>query len=190
MCLAQVIGENYIRLLQIHKVRSPAKPLLTKCDRKKDYYVFLFLGWLTTACAAIAYILFTHKLTGGSYQVSGLIIFSICNGVLEQFMFIFWFVLGCHLGSLYAPRNFKLIFITGYISYFIFSGAIHAFFWLKVLPAHEVVTSIVIPLLSIASLIWMWLLWRYRAIVAIVAMHILIDFVAIGHLHFSWFEGF
>ena len=44
--------------------------------------------------------------------------------------------------------------------------------------------------LAAMSLVWMWLAWRYRAIVAIIAMHMAIDFLTAGHLHFTWFEPF
>jgi hypothetical protein len=49
--------------------------------------------------------------------------------------------------------------------------------------------ALVMPvLLLIMSLVWMWLFWRYRTVVAIMAMHMVIDFLTIGHLNFPWFE--
>jgi hypothetical protein len=44
-------------------------------------------------------------------------------------------------------------------------------------------------ILPFMSLFWMWLFWRYQAIVAIIAMHVAIDFLTVGHLHFPWFES-
>jgi hypothetical protein len=158
-------------------------------SQRQGYTISLILGWLLTLLAAIAYIFFTDKFAAGSYQISDLILFVVSNGILEQLMFIFWFLLGCYLGSLYDPKNLKVIFISGYISTFIFSGLIHRFFWLAVLPPHKFVAPVIVPLLAVASLAWMWLLWRYRAVWAIVAMHAVMDFVAIGHLHFRWFEA-
>ena len=158
-------------------------------QKDKYYRIALILGWITTLIAATGYILFTQKYVTGAYEIPDLLVFSFSNGVLEQFMFIFWLLLGCYLGTLYTPNRPKLIFTFGYISYAIFSGLIHAFFWTTVLPPHEPVSSIMALALSIMSLVWMWLFWRYRAITAIIAMHIVIDFIMIGHLHFDWFQS-
>lgn len=164
-------------------------PALNSPQKEQNKTIFLILGWITTLLAATGYILFTHKYETGVYKIPDLLVFAFSNGVLEQFMFIFWLLLGCYLGKLYAPNSPKLIFTFGYISYAIFSGLIHAFFWTTVLPPHEPVSAIMAVALSIMSLVWMWLFWRYQAVMAIVAMHIVIDFLMIGHLHFSWFES-
>lgn len=157
-------------------------------QKDTDYKIALSLGWITTLIAASGYILLTRKYETGAYEIPDLLFFSFSNGMLEQFMFVFWLLLGCYLGKLYAPNNPKLIFTFGYISYAIFSGLIHAFFWTSVLPAHHPVSGIMAVALGLMSFVWMWLFWRYRAIVAIVSMHIVIDFLMIGHLHFTWFE--
>lgn len=59
----------------------------------------------------------------------------------------------------------------------------------KVLPPHQPVSLMALALATM-SLVWMWLAWRYRAIVAIITMHMAIDFLTTGHLHFTWFEPF
>jgi hypothetical protein len=156
----------------------------------KGYTISLILGWITTFMASISYILFTQKYEPGSYEISDLLVFSFSNGVLEQFMFIFWFLLGCYIAKLIVPSNPKLVFACGYISYATFSGFIHALFWMKVLPEHQPAILIMPPLLSIMSLVWMWLIWRYKAFIATITMHIIVDFLMIGHLHFTWFESF
>ena len=163
-------------------------PSLNSPQKNKNYRIYLILGWISTLIAATGYILFTRKYETGAYEIPELLVFSFSNGVLEQFLFIFWLLLGCYLGKLYAPKSPWLIFTCGYISYAIFSGLIHAFFWTTVLPRHEPVSVIMAITLSIMSLVWMWLFWRYQAVGAIIAMHIVIDFLMIGHLHFTWFE--
>jgi hypothetical protein len=165
-------------------------PNFNSLQKDKNYTIALTLGWITTLLAATVYILFTRKYETGAYEIPDLLMFAFSNGVLEQFMFIFWLLLGCYIGKRYAPNSPKLIFTFGYISYAIFSGLIHAFFWTTVLPRHEPVSAIMAVALSIMSLVWMWLFWRYRAVIAIIAMHIVIDFLMIGHLHFNWFESF
>jgi chlorophyllide a hydrolase len=155
----------------------------------KKYKILLIAGWIATFFASISYILLTSKNEAGTYQISDLIAFSFLNGILEQFMFFFWFLLGCYLAKPWTTKNSKWIFISGYVSYAVFSGLIHALFWMNSLPEHQPATGIVVPLLSIMSYVWMWLFWKYKAILPIIAMHIFVDFFMIGHLHFSWFES-
>lgn len=155
----------------------------------KGYRGAVLLGWLLTLLAAATYVLFTRKNETGTYSIADLLTFAILNGVLEQLMFVFWFLCGCYFARLRAASE-KLVFLAGYLSYFSFSGLIHAFYWVQVLPAHVPVTLPMVVLLAATSLAWMWAYWRYRAVVAIIAMHIVMDFLMIGHLHAKWFEPF
>jgi chlorophyllide a hydrolase len=34
----------------------------------------------------------------------------------------------------------------------------------------------------------MWLLWRFRAVLALMAMHVTMGLLMIGHLHSRWFD--
>jgi hypothetical protein len=163
-------------------------PDLSSPQKDKHYAIALILGWISTFIAATAYVLFTRKYETGNYKIPDLLVFSFSNGILEQFMFVFWLLLGCYLGKLYAPNSPKLIFTFGYISYAIFSGLIHAFFWVTVLPHHEPVSLMPVAL-AVMSLFWMWLFWRYQALLPIIAMHAVIDLFTIGHLNFTWFES-
>ncbi|MBW4430922.1 MAG: hypothetical protein KME28_04075 [Pelatocladus maniniholoensis HA4357-MV3] len=171
-------------------IYSLLNPSFESPDKEKGYKVSLLLGWIVTLAASGAYISFTRKYETGNYEIIDLIVFSVFNGILEQFMFIFWFFLGCYIGKIISSSNNKLIFTLGYISYAMFSGIIHALFWIKVLPSHEPAIIIMPVFLSIMSLVWMWLVWRYRAVMAIIIMHMFIDFITVGHLNFAWFESF
>ena len=51
-----------------------------------------------------------------------------------------------------------------------------------------VIRSLMAVLLSAMSFAWMRLFWRYRSLLAIIAMHVVVDLLMIGHLHFTWFE--
>lgn len=158
-------------------------------QKEANKTLFLLLGWGATLLASLVYILFTVKKTAGAYQLSDLISFSLLNGVLEQFMFVFWFLLGCYVAQKKFPKQSILVFVCGYLAYFLYSGAIHPLYWFQVLPEHEPFMPMIF-ILPFMSLFWMWLLWRYQAITAIIAMHIAIDFLTVGHLHFPWFESF
>jgi chlorophyllide a hydrolase len=179
-------------LLVTNQQRIPnlLSPDLDSPQQQQGYSLALTLGWATTLLAAIGYILLTRKEAPGSYQIQDLIVFSLLNGVLEQMMFVFWFLLGCWLGSQLKIQHPWQIFSLGCLSYMVYSGAIHALFWVNVLPTHQFSDVIRPGLLVAMSLMWMWLFWRYRAVVAIIAMHIVIDFLSVGHLHFSWFEPY
>jgi chlorophyllide a hydrolase len=178
-------------LLLINRQSIPKllSPFLDSPQRQKGYSLALILGWSATLLAAFGYVLLTRKEVSGSYQIQDLLLFSLLNGILEQLMFVFWFLLGCWIGKQLGIQSPWKNFGLGFLSYSIYSGAIHALFWFKVLPAHQ--PSLVMPfILFIMSLVWMWLFWRYRAVVAIIAMHMVIDFLTIGHLNFPWFEPY
>jgi hypothetical protein len=76
-----------------------------------------------------------------------------------------------------------MIFVGGYLSYFIYSGAIHGLFWFQLWPEHD--PFMPVALFALMSFFWMWLFWRYKAVLAIVAMHVVIDFLTVGYLHFG-----
>lgn len=170
----------------VHRLLSPHS---TPGQEKKSYLFTLLLGWVVTLLAAGAYILLTVKQDTGNYSFADLAVFSVLNGILEQFMFIFWFLVGCYVGHQRFQNAPIRIFTCGYVSNILYSGLIHALFWMQVLPKHDPFNGIVL-ILALMSAIWMWLLWRYRALISIIAMHIVVDFLTIGHLHFSWFEPF
>jgi chlorophyllide a hydrolase len=155
---------------------------------RRGYRRSLALAWALTVLTAGAYVLLTHKLQTGPYTMADLIAFALLNGVLEQLMFIFWFLAGCWLAKSWRAKRPRAQFFVGYLTFAVYSGLIHAWFWIKVLPPHVPAGAVVVPALSLMSLSWMWLLWRYRAIIAIVAMHVALDFVMVGYLHSHWFE--
>ncbi len=159
-------------------------------DRSGPGYVALLIfGWLSTLGTGICYVLFTQKLVNGPYQVPDLVTFSCVNGILEQGMFIFWFILGLLLAERLRITRPIWRFTLGFVSYSLYSGLIHSLFWSQFLPDHIPAGGLIVCLLLVMSGIWMGLVWRYQAIVSIVLMHIVVDFITVGHLHFHWFEG-
>lgn len=179
-------------LLNRQQIPNLLSPALALSEPREGYWLSISLGWVATLLAAVTYILFTHKEAPGTYHLSDLIGFSLLNGVLEQLMFVFWFLLGCWVGRLLKLQHSWQIFGLGFFSYSIYSGLIHGLFWVAVLPFHQIIDALGIRLglLLVMSFLWMWLFWRYRAIVAIIAMHIVVDLLTIGHLHFPWFEAY
>lgn len=164
-------------------VPSLLSPYANNSATKRNYQYTIGLGWFTTLISAIGYILFSYKTEIGSYHVLDRLIFSVFNGILEQFMFLFWMLVGCYLAKQWFAHRPRLVFISGYLSFAVFSGFIHALFWKSVLPHHEPNTFIIITMLSIMSLVWMWLFWRYKSIIPIMTMHVCLDWIMISHLH-------
>ena len=160
--------------------------------RQKGYWGAVALGWSATFLAATGYILLTKKEILGAYQLPDLATFTLFNGILEQLMFVFWFLGGCLVGKRLGIQSGWKIFGLGFLGYSIYSGFIHALFWVSILPSHDISDFAIVRvgLLLLMSLSWMWLFWRYRAISAIICMHIVIDFLTIGHLHFTWFDSY
>src|SRR5262249_20609618 len=116
-----------------------------------------------------------------------IVLFALFNGVLEQFMFVFWFLLGCWLVRK-ATGSPLLVFLGGYFAFFAYSGPIHMLFWIRVLP-QNVPPAPIGALFTAMSLLWMWLFWRYRGLLAISVMHIVIDFLMTSHLHSHLFAS-
>jgi hypothetical protein len=181
-----------VLVLKWQQIPNLLSPDLKSPQPQKGYGPAIVLGWITTLAAAVVYVVFTQKQASGSYHIPDLLVFSLLNGILEQLMFVFWFLAGCWLANRLNIQSGWKLFGVGYLSYSIYSGLIHGLFWVSVLPLHQILGNIGIRLglLSLMSLLWMWLFWRYRALVAIIAMHSVIDFLSIGHLHFPWFEPY
>ncbi|MEM9008600.1 MAG: hypothetical protein AAGE59_34460 [Cyanobacteria bacterium P01_F01_bin.86] len=156
---------------------------------RQGYFPTMLISWFVTLATAAIYILFTVKQVEGNYEVPDLLIFSGLNGTLEQCMFVLWFLVGCFVGQRLFPKSPWAIFGSGYISYVLYSGLIHPLFWFPVLPQHDPFWPMVF-ILPVMSIFWMWLYWRYQALLEIIAMHIVIDWLTVGHLHFPWFEPF
>ena len=185
-CTAAMLLLAFNRITRVEQLLSPEANQSVR--KSQSYLSALSLGWLTTFLAAIGYIIFANKTVTGPYQFPDLILFSVLNGILEQFMFLFWLLVGCSLAKQWRPRRPKLAFISGYLTFFVFSGLIHAFFWKVVLPPHETNAIAIISILSVMSWFWMWLFWRYKAVLQIIAMHVCLDFVMISYLHSDWIE--
>lgn len=158
--------------------------------KNRGYFLAVALGWVATLLAAVGYVVLTRKDILGAYQIPDLTVFALLNGSLEQLMFIFWFLLGCAIAKYFRVCSNWKIFGLGFLSYSIYSGFIHGLFWVTVLPSHQAVDVVRLGLLLLMSLSWMWLFWRYKALVAIICMHMVIDFITVGHLHFTWFDSY
>lgn len=138
------------------------------------------IAFLATAITTIAYdrIVMTE---GRSLHLPTLIGFSLLNGLLETVLFIASFKVGVAIASTFTTVLLWL-FLTGTLTFFAYSGAIHALFWLKVLPPHlnkspamKNIRRVWIAGLTLMSLLWVWLYFGYQDFWSVVVLHILFD---------------
>jgi hypothetical protein len=160
------------------------------CSRRpnKGRLISIALAWIASMLTVAAYILFTQKLADGSYRLTDVVVFALLNGILEQFMFVFWFLLGCWLMRKVTRRPL-LVFLGGYFAFVAYSGPIHILFWFKILPQNVPAAAPMAVLFTTMSLLWMWVFWRYRGLASVISMHIVIDFLMTSHLHSDFFAA-
>lgn len=175
-------------LIRHHRFWLGLLPSGAELRAGQGYQVAVISAWAMTLITGIYYVLTIQKQGQGSYQLIDLILFSGLNGSVEQGMFIFWFLLGVYGADQIRMTRSALRFTAGFISYSIYSGAIHAGFWSRFLPEHTCAGPILITCFLMMSLTWMVLLWRYTAILSLILMHGVIDFITVGHLQFDGFN--
>lgn len=137
-------------------------------------------GLLATIVTTVAY---KQVTTVGirSLHLPTLFGFSIANGICETILFFASFKVGVAIAASFTTQSSGL-FWSGITSFFLYSAAIHALFWLKILPPHlnksPAVKNIrrvwIIGLVAL-SLAWGWLFFAYQDFWSVAALHILFD---------------
>ncbi len=136
---------------------------------------------------------YSHSTTDGGrpLNIPTLIVFSIGNGVAETFFFYAFFQLGNFLAGK-VTNNPWLLFIAGFVSFMIYSGFIHALFWLPMLPEHVVQTSPYKPFFMPVQLLiagsWALNFFWYRDIRTVIFLHALVDLTMAWCVKFSLFN--
>jgi hypothetical protein len=136
---------------------------------------------------------YSHSTTDGGrpLNIPTLIVFSIGNGIAETFFFYAFFQLGNFLAGK-VTNNPWLLFIAGFVSFMIYSGFIHALFWLPMLPEHVVQTSPYKPFFMPVQLLiagsWALNFFWYRDIRTVVFLHALVDLTMAWCVKFSLFN--
>lgn len=144
------------------------------------HVVSLGIGLLATLVTMVAYD--RVSLRGvRSLHIPTLIAFPLLNGLCETILFIASFKLGTILAAGFTTQPLWL-FVAGTTTFFAYSGAIHALFWLKILPPHlnkspAVKRTRIVWIIGLVtlSLMWGWLYFAYQDIWSIVALHVLFD---------------
>lgn len=118
------------------------------------------------------------------------LIFSVGNGIAETFMFYAVFRLGQSLVGKFTQNQWAG-FIVGFLFFMIYSGIIHGFFWLNILPEHVVQTSpfkpFFMPIQLMIALSWALAFFWYRDLRTVFVLHALVDLTMIMNVKFSMF---
>lgn len=136
---------------------------------------------------------YSHSTTDGGrpLNIPTLIVFSIGNGIAETFFFYAFFRLGIFLAGK-VTQNPWLLFAAGFVCFMIYSGFIHALFWLPMLPEHVVQTSPYKPFFMPVQLLiagsWALNFFWYRDIRTVVFLHALVDLTMAWCVKFSLFN--
>ncbi|MCW8797168.1 MAG: hypothetical protein OQK67_08920 [Chlorobium sp.] len=127
---------------------------------------------------------------GRSLDLASVVLFTVGNGIAETFMFYAFFVLGEKLMGL-LTKNPWALFIAGFVGFMIYSGFIHAVFWLDLLPEHVNQASPLKPLFMPTQILiagsWALSFFWYRDLPSVFVLHGLVDLTMALNVKFSLF---
>lgn len=158
-------------------------------NKEYDSRRIMLLVFSILIVAVNAYV-YSHSTTNGGRPIDPLsvVIFSIGNGVAETFYFYAFFRLGETLVGKFTTNQWAK-FIVGFICFMIYSGIIHARFWLPILPEHIVQTSplkpFFMPVQIMIATSWALSFFWYRDLRTVVILHALVDLTMILSVRFS-----
>uniref|UniRef100_B3EJA0 Abortive infection protein n=1 Tax=Chlorobium phaeobacteroides (strain BS1) TaxID=331678 RepID=B3EJA0_CHLPB len=125
---------------------------------------------------------------GRSLDLASVVLFTVGNGIAETFMFYAFFVLGEKLMGL-LTKNPWALFIAGFVCFMIYSGFIHALFWLDLLPEHVNQASPLKPLFMPTQILiagsWALSFFWYRDLPSVFVLHGLVDLTMALNVKFS-----
>ncbi|MEL7331388.1 MAG: hypothetical protein AAFN12_04030 [Cyanobacteria bacterium J06560_2] len=146
----------------------------------RSHFVSVAVALAVTVVTTVAY----SKVTtygGRSLHLPTLFGFSLFNGILETVLFLASFKIGTTLAVPFTAEPLWL-FLAGTLSFFVYSGIIHVFFWLKILPPHlnkslavQNARRVWIVGLVAVSVLWGWLYFAYQDFWSVAALHALFD---------------
>ncbi len=145
-----------------------------------SHLLSILAGLLATVVTTVAY----KKVTmsgGRSLHLPTLFGFSLANGICETILFLASFKVGVAIASPFTTQP-AWLFLAGTTTFFAYLGAIHALFWLKILPAHlnkspavKNARRVWIVGLVAVSVLWGWLYFAYQDFWTVAALHALFD---------------
>jgi hypothetical protein len=129
--------------------------------------------------------------SGRTLDPLSVLIFSVGNGIAETFMFYAMFRIGQTLAGKFTPNQWAQ-FAVGFLFFMIYSGIIHARFWLPILPDHVVQTSpfkpFFMPVQLMIATSWALSFFWYRDLRTVIILHAFVDLTMIMNVKFSMFS--
>lgn len=159
----------------------------TSFDRRR--IILLGVSLLIVIFNAVIYTNSTFD-GGRPLDIATVIIFTVGNGIAETFMFYAAFVIGEKLAGMVA-KNAWVLFTAGFVGFMIYSGFIHALFWLDFLPEHINQSSPFKPLFMPTQIMiagsWALSFFWYRDLPSVFVLHGLVDLTMVLNVKFSLF---
>ncbi|MBM3163136.1 MAG: hypothetical protein FJZ79_07440 [Chlorobi bacterium] len=160
-------------------------------NRNFDLRRKVLLGASVVIVILNAFIYSNSTFDGGrTIDIASVILFTFGNGIAETFMFYLFFSMGEKLAGM-ATKNPWLLFAAGMLFFMVYSGLIHAFFWLDMLPEHVNQASPYKPLFMPTQLLiagsWALSFFWYRDLPSVFLLHALVDLTMILNVKFSLF---
>lgn len=151
----------------------------------------ILLGASLLIVAFNAYVYSNSTFDGGRpLDIASVLVFTIGNGIAETFMFYLFFVMGEKLAGI-ITKNAWVLFFAGLFFFMIYSGFIHALFWLDMLPEHVNQASPLKPLFMPTQLLiatsWALSFFWYRDLPSVFVLHGLVDLTMAMNVKFSLF---
>jgi len=159
-------------------LRSDIAQIVTKFGT--GHVLSVGIGLLVTLVTMVAYD--QISMSGGrSLHLPTFIGFPLLNGICETILFIASFKIGVALANSFTTQPLWL-FLAGTVTFFAYSGAIHALFWLKILPPHldkspklKSIRRVWILGLVAVSLMWGWIYFTYQDFWSVAVLHAIFD---------------
>ncbi|MEL6260841.1 MAG: hypothetical protein AAFR12_07205 [Cyanobacteria bacterium J06626_6] len=149
-------------------------------DFSDGHWISIWIGLAITAVTTLAYAKISTR-SGRSLHVPTLIGFPLLNGLFETALFLASFKLGTTAVARWT-NNPTWLFLAGIFTFCAYSGAIHALFWLRILPPHlnkdralNNFRRVWMVGLVAVSVLWGWLYFAYQDVWSVVVLHALFD---------------
>ncbi len=159
----------------------------TSFDRRR--IILLGVSLLIVIFNAVIYTNSTFD-GGRPLDIATVIVFTVGNGIAETFMFYAAFVIGEKLAGM-VTKNAWVLFTAGFVGFMIYSGFIHALFWLDFLPEHINQSSPFKPLFMPTQIMiagsWALSFFWYRDLPSVFVLHGLVDLTMVLNVKFSLF---
>ncbi|MEL6468253.1 MAG: hypothetical protein AAFQ74_00865 [Cyanobacteria bacterium J06623_4] len=155
-----------------------------------SHWISIWIGLAITVVTTLAYAKVSTR-DGRSLHLPTLIAFPLLNGLFETALFLASFKLGMSAVAIWTT-NPVWLFLAGIFTFCAYSGAIHALFWLRVLPPHlnkdKALNNFrrvwMVGLVAV-SVLWGWIYFAYQDVWSVVALHALFDAGMVYCIHYQ-----